>query len=115
MLKAVIFDFDGVITDSEILHLRAFNKVLARFGVEIKKKDYYSKYLGYTDLDCYKHLIEDGLLKIDKNRIPELVEQKDVEVYLALILSQLSHDEWVALTAQGGLLTAAKAIQLALT
>ena len=77
MLRAVIFDFDGVITDSEILHLRAFNKVLAQFGCEIKKKDYYTKYLGYTDIDCYKHLIKDGSLKIDKSKIPELVEQKD--------------------------------------
>jgi beta-phosphoglucomutase len=77
MLRAVIFDFDGVITDSEILHLRAFNKVLAQFGCEIKKKDYYTKYLGYTDFDCYRHLIKDGSLKIDKSKISELVEQKD--------------------------------------
>ena len=78
MLKAVIFDFDGVITDSEVLHLRSFNKVLAQFDVEIKKKDYYSKYLGFTDNDCYTQLIKDGVLKIDKKRIPELVEQKNV-------------------------------------
>lgn len=78
MLKAVIFDFDGVITDSEILHLRAFNKVLAQFKVEIKKKDYYSKYLGYTDIDCYKQLIKDGVLKVDESKIPELIEQKDI-------------------------------------
>ena len=77
MLKAVIFDFDGVITDSEILHLRAFNKVLAQFDFEIKRKDYYTKYLGFTDFDCYRQLIEDGLLNVDKNRIAELVEQKN--------------------------------------
>jgi beta-phosphoglucomutase len=77
MLRAVIFDFDGVITDSEILHLRAFNKVLSQFDVEIKKKDYYTKYLGYTDFDCYRKFIEEGLLKIDKKKIAELVEQKD--------------------------------------
>lgn len=77
MLKAVIFDFDGVITDSEILHLRAFNKVLAQFNVEIKKKDYYSKYLGYTDFDCFKIFIQEGLLKINKKDIAGLVEQKD--------------------------------------
>ncbi len=78
MLKAVIFDFDGVITDSEILHLRSFNKILAQFNIEIKKKDYYSKYLGFTDNDCFTQLIEDGILKIDKNHIPKLVEQKNV-------------------------------------
>jgi beta-phosphoglucomutase len=77
MLKAVIFDFDGVITDSEILHLRAFNKVLARFNLEIDKKDYYTNYLGYTDADCFNQLIEDDLLEIDKRQIPELIKQKN--------------------------------------
>lgn len=77
MLRAVIFDFDGVITDSEVLHLRAFNKVLARFNLEIDKKDYYTNYLGYTDADCFKQLIADGLLEIDKRQIPELIEQKN--------------------------------------
>jgi beta-phosphoglucomutase len=65
MLQVVIFDFDGVITDSEILHLRAFNQVLAQYGVEISTRDYYKEYLGYTDVDCFKLLIQKGLLKID--------------------------------------------------
>lgn len=78
MLKAVIFDFDGVITDSEVLHLRSFNKVLAKFNFGIEKKDYYSKYLGFTDSDCYRQLIKDGLLDIDKSQISELVEQKNL-------------------------------------
>ena len=38
MLKAVIFDFDGVIADSEALHLRAFNEALAPYGLEITEK-----------------------------------------------------------------------------
>jgi len=77
MLKAVIFDFDGVITDSEILHLRAFNKVLAQFNLEIDKKDYYTNYLGYSDADCFEQFIKDGLLDIDRRRIHELIEQKN--------------------------------------
>ncbi|MFC1781024.1 HAD family hydrolase [Planctomycetota bacterium] len=77
MLAAVIFDFDGVITDSEILHLRAFNKVLSQFDFEIDRKDYYSKYLGYTDADCFGQLIEDGLLKTDHGQIPNLIKQKN--------------------------------------
>jgi beta-phosphoglucomutase len=77
MLQAVIFDFDGVITDSEILHLRAFNRVLARFGVEIDNKDYYTTYLGYTDSDCFGRLIEDGLLDIDRRQIPQLIKEKN--------------------------------------
>jgi len=76
MLRAVIFDFDGVITDSEILHFRAFNEVLRRYGTEITTKDYYTTYLGLTDVDCYKLLIEQGLLKISEGDIGKLVEKK---------------------------------------
>jgi len=77
MLKAVIFDFDGVITDSEILHLRAFNRVLAQYGVEISTKDYYKEYLGYTDVDCFKLLIQKGLLETGEQEIKNLAKQKN--------------------------------------
>lgn len=77
MLRAIIFDFDGVITDSEILHLRAFNQVLAQYGVEISTRDYYKEYLGCTDLDCFKLLAKKGLLKVDMQEIENLIEQKN--------------------------------------
>jgi beta-phosphoglucomutase len=77
MLRAVIFDFDGVITDSEILHFRAFNRVLAPYGAEITMKDYYKTYLGLTDVDCFNLLIREGHLKADTQKIEELVKQKD--------------------------------------
>jgi beta-phosphoglucomutase len=77
MLRAVIFDFDGVITDTEILHLRAFNEVLAQYGIEITAKDYYKDYLGLTDFDCFKLFISKGWLKLDSSEIENLVEQKN--------------------------------------
>ena len=76
MLKAVIFDFDGVITDSEVLHLRAFNRSLAPYGVEITVKDYYQDYLGFSDFDCYKALIEQRLLEVDEAEIGDIIEAK---------------------------------------
>ncbi len=76
MLRAVIFDFDGVITDSEVLHLRAFNQSLAPYGIEITTKDYYTTYLGFNDNDCYSLLVEKGLLKMDEQEINALMNQK---------------------------------------
>jgi len=78
MLRAVIFDFDGVITDSEILHLRAFNRVLAQYSIEIATKDYYKEYLGLTDVDCFKLLIHQGLLEAEQQGIENLVKQKNL-------------------------------------
>jgi len=77
MLRAVIFDFDGVITDSEILHLRAFNRVLAQYGIEIKTKDYYKDYLGLTDVDCFQLVANKGRLGLDGREIENLVKQKN--------------------------------------
>jgi beta-phosphoglucomutase len=76
MLRAVIFDFDGVITDSEVLHLRAFNQSLVPYSIEISTKDYYTNYLGYSDFDCYKILIDKGLLKINEQQIDGIIKEK---------------------------------------
>ena len=35
MLKAVIFDFDGVVADSEFLHYKTFNGAIAKYEVTI--------------------------------------------------------------------------------
>ncbi len=77
MFRAVIFDFDGVITDSEVLHLRAFNKVLARYNIEIKEEIYYKEYLGFTDLDCFKSVAEKSELGLNSEQIRNLIKQKN--------------------------------------
>ena len=67
MLGAVIFDFDGVIADSELLHFRAFNQVLSQFGVEISQDDYYKNYLGFADFSLLQILAEKGFLPSDED------------------------------------------------
>ena len=76
MLRAVIFDFDGVITDSEILHYRAFNAVLTQHDFQLAKQEYYRDYLGMTDKDCFKALIGEGRLRIPETQIQDLVQRK---------------------------------------
>jgi len=78
VLRAVIFDFDGVITDSEVLHLRAFNEVLRSYGVEMTTKSYYQSYLGLSDADCFKVLIQQGILKVDPAEIDQLAAKKKI-------------------------------------
>ncbi len=75
MFKAVIFDFDGVITDSEILHFRAFNKVLKKYGIKIKRKEYYKEYLGLSDKDLFSLFAQQG--KIPAEDISSLIIKKN--------------------------------------
>ena len=76
MLRAVIFDFDGVITDSEILHFRTLNQILGSHGVEITLKDYYKRYLYLTDFDFFKLFVDKGLLELGEGGVETFVEQK---------------------------------------
>ncbi len=77
-LRAVIFDFDGVIADSEALHLRAFNAILKQFGVQIATEVYYNDYLGLTDFECFTQVALDMGLGLDEPGVRDLVGQKNI-------------------------------------
>ncbi|MBL8024461.1 MAG: HAD family phosphatase [Elusimicrobia bacterium] len=53
MLKAIIFDCDGVIADSEHLHFSLFQKVLEEEGVPLSQTEYVEKYLAMDDRGCF--------------------------------------------------------------
>jgi beta-phosphoglucomutase len=76
MLKAVIFDFDGVIADTENFHFEAFNEVLAVYSIDLTEEDYFEKYLGYSDLDCFNAFNSDCKMEWDDAEIEDLVQQK---------------------------------------
>ena len=44
-----MFDFDGVLADSEPLHLAAYQEVFSDLGVTLTRDDYYANFLGYDD------------------------------------------------------------------
>ena len=62
MIKNIIFDFDGVVVDSEVLASKAFSKYLSKFDKSIKEEQFY-KYAGkktveVIDLLSAKYKIE---------------------------------------------------------
>ncbi len=62
MIKSIIFDFDGVIVDSEVLASKAFSKYFSKFDQSIKEEQFY-KYAGkktveVIDLLSSKYKIE---------------------------------------------------------
>ncbi len=40
MIKAAIFDHDGVVADTARLHFKAYNLALAKYGIQLKEKDF---------------------------------------------------------------------------
>jgi beta-phosphoglucomutase len=76
MLRAVIFDFNGVIINDEPLHFLMFQKVLREEGVDFTKEDYFGIYLGLDDKGCFAAVLRDRGRPKQPAEIMELVERK---------------------------------------
>ncbi len=78
MLAAVIFDFDGIIVDSEPLHFKAFNEVIEAHGISITWDEYCDTYIGYDDRDAFHEIFRKKAKGICKKDLVRLIEQKTV-------------------------------------
>lgn len=79
-MDALIFDFDGVVVDSEPIHLAAFQKVLATVGVPLTREEYYRKYLGFDDHDCFGAALAAAGRTFDETQLAGLIRQKTLLV-----------------------------------
>ncbi|MCY4507541.1 MAG: HAD family phosphatase, partial [Acidobacteria bacterium] len=75
-LAGVIFDFDGVLADSEPLHLRAYQDVLAERGMTLGAADYYDRYLGFDDDGVFRTVCRDQGLVLDDETLAGLIRVK---------------------------------------
>lgn len=75
-IRAIVFDFDGVIANSEPLHFRGFHEVLADKGVHLSERDYYERYLGFDDAGLFRAIAADRGLRWSDTEIAELVGRK---------------------------------------
>lgn len=75
-LQAIIFDFDGVIADSERLHLRSYQEILAPEGITLSTEDYFARYLGYDDVGVFKALGRDHDVPMGDDRVAALIARK---------------------------------------
>lgn len=83
MLKAVIFDMDGVIIDSEPLHAEAGVLAAKKYGVDITT-DYCYQFIGSTDKHMLEVMIDEFHLDVtidefleENHRMKAYLEEKD--------------------------------------
>jgi HAD superfamily hydrolase (TIGR01509 family) len=76
MLKTIIFDFDGVIANSEPAHFITFQKVLSEEGVSISQTDYFKRYLAMDDRGAFTTALTDFGKPSDPIYISELIFRK---------------------------------------
>lgn len=98
-MDALIFDFDGVVVDSEPIHLVGFQQVLRGVGVEMTHDDYFGKYLGFDDRDCFAAALRDHGRQVIDAQIAEMTAAKTILVQKVITESIEALDGAVALIA----------------
>lgn len=74
--KAVIFDFDGVIVDTEPLHYAAFQRLLAPLGLDFSWEQYVETYMGFDDRDAFIEAYKVRQRELSTSELHDLIELK---------------------------------------
>ena len=81
---AVLFDFDGVLVNSEPLHYQAFREVLAAEHLELDEEEYYRELIGFDDKGAIRHVYQKRKLELSPKLFLTLMTRKS-EVMMDLI------------------------------
>jgi beta-phosphoglucomutase len=76
MLKAIIFDCDGVIADTEPIHMATFQRVLVEEGITLGQEQYFREYLGLDDRACFTKAFAERGDSLPLDRLNELIKRK---------------------------------------
>lgn len=85
--KAFLFDFDGVICDSEKAHMLAALKAIEPHQIGFTEEYYFEKLFGFDDVGLFNHLYHVNRKKPTPEALREFIEQKE-ELFLKLIDEQ---------------------------
>jgi beta-phosphoglucomutase len=77
-IAAIVFDFDGVLANSEPLHMRTFQEVLGELGIPLDRDEYYERYLGFDDVGALRAIAAARGFDWDDRQIAALIERKTV-------------------------------------
>jgi len=78
LIRAVVFDFNGLIVDDEQLHYVLFAEQLATQGVVLTEALYADRYLGYDDRGCFTVAMADHGKPCDGHLLQTLIDRKAV-------------------------------------
>jgi beta-phosphoglucomutase len=76
VLRALLFDFNGVLVDDEPIHYELFVRVLAEEGVPPREAGYYDRYVGLDDRGCFSLALRDAGEEPSVPRVMRLIARK---------------------------------------
>lgn len=80
MIKAIIFDMDGVISDTEVAQSEAEAKLLKKYGINLTTEEIMEKYSGVKDREWIGALIKEFNLSVNLDNLIEEKYQKLMRV-----------------------------------
>jgi beta-phosphoglucomutase len=85
-LKAIIFDFDGIITDTEPVHMEAWLSALEPLGISFDDDEFHDNYIGMNDRDML-----DVLGRIHQRHFTDTEKADLIEAKLLASMNMLEH------------------------
>src|SRR6185436_13122916 len=76
MIRALIFDFNGVLADDDPIHMEAFRKVAEEEGLSFTDDEYLDKYLPLNDWDCFNTLFQERSRELTERHLDALIRRK---------------------------------------
>ena len=74
IIKAVIFDMDGVISDTQVIHAKTESELLSAHGIHIHPDEITKRFAGVADEEMFKEIFNDAQQKMPA--LEQIVEKK---------------------------------------
>jgi beta-phosphoglucomutase-like phosphatase (HAD superfamily) len=84
MIRAVIFDFNGILADDDPIHMQAFRQVAEEEGLTFTDAEYMERYLPLNDRDCFKELWQKNGRQLRNGTLDDLMHRKGVYYFRAI-------------------------------
>jgi beta-phosphoglucomutase len=84
MIRALIFDFNGVLADDDPIHMEAFRQVATAEGLSFTDEEYLENYIHLNDWDCFKSLFAEKGRTLTPSKLDELIRRKTACYFQAI-------------------------------
>src|SRR5687768_14827073 len=84
MIRAVIFDFNGILADDDPIHMQALRRVVEEEGLKFTEDEYMEHYLPLNDRDCFDELWKKDKRKFRAGELDELIRRKSDYYFTAI-------------------------------
>jgi len=84
MIRALIFDFNGVLANDDPIHMEAFREAAKLEGLSFTDEEYLDTYLPLNDWDCFKILFATHARPLTETKLNDLIGRKSAYYFRAI-------------------------------